>query len=396
MNIRSITIGVNIEKIQLQEKIISNFILNCKKSFKNENIRTIRLVTNFINSIKTNSEIQIYNSLNEINKICKKNSIRWFCIPINVNQLENNNLNPNLIVNILSRYENSFVNLHLEYNPKDSNLLKKIKFCADVIKETSKISSNGYDNFRLGVSCNVKNNSPFFPYSFHGKDNISYSVAIENINDFYRIIRKNKNKYLNFENSVVKNLKNTLIKLDKKLKKIGKKNKINYLGMDNSLAPIPDQKKNSVANLIEEMGNFKFGSNGTLFLTSILTNSIKKLINVSKIKSLGFNGVMYSVLEDEVLCKRFKQRTFDYNSLTLYSTVCGCGNDMIPVPGNISSEEILCKIIDTLKLSFKLKKPLGVRLLPIPNKESFEDTDFNTDFLINTSVFPSENNFLET
>lgn len=395
MNIRSITIGANIEKIHSQEKTISQFIFNCKKNFKKENVRTFRLVTNFINAIKKNSNISIYNNLNDINTICKKNSIRWFCVPFNVNLLENDKLDPNLIINILTKYENAFVNLHIDYIPTDKNLFKKIEFCSQVIKETSKISSNGYDNFRLGISCNVKNNSPFFPYSFHGLENIAYSVAIENISDVYNIIKKNKKKYYTLEDIIVKNLKNNLIKLNTKLSKMGDKNKIKYLGMDNSIAPIPDQKANSVANLIEEIGNFKFGSNGTLFITSLLTSSIRKLINDSKIKSIGFNGVMYSVLEDEILCKRFKQRTYNYNSLTLYSTVCGCGNDMIPVPGNISIEEIFSKIIDTLKLSFKLNKPLGVRLLPIPNKESFEYTDFNTDFLVNTSIFPSEDDFFE-
>tara|TARA_B100000900_G_C20589902_1_gene721178 strand:- start:67 stop:1257 length:1191 start_codon:yes stop_codon:yes gene_type:complete len=395
MNIRSITIGVNLEKIKSQEKIISKFILEGKKKLKNYNVRTIRIVTDFVNAIKKNSNQNIYNSLNEVNQLCKKNSIRWFCVPINVNLLENNKLDPNFIINILDKFENSFINLHIDYDEKDKNLFKKIKFCSEVIKLTSKISSNGYDNFRLGVSCNVKKNSPFFPYSFNGANNLSYSIAIENIGSFYKIVKNSNKNYFSLENLFIKKLSNHLINLNKIFINLGKKNKINYLGMDNSLAPIPDKKTNSVANLIEEIGKFKFGSNGTVFITALLTKTIKKLIDKTKIKSIGFNGVMYSVLEDEILCKRFKERTYDYNSLTLYSTVCGCGNDMIPVPGNISVDEISSKIIDTLRISNKLDKPLGVRLLPIPEKESFEDTDFNTDFLINTSVFPSENSFIE-
>jgi uncharacterized protein (UPF0210 family) len=68
---------------------------------------------------------------------------------------------------------------------------------------------------------------------------------------------------------------------------------------------------------------------------------------------------------------------------------------MIPVPGSISTDEISSKILDTLIISNKLSKPLGLRLLPIPNKESFEDTNFNSDFLINTLIFPSKDNFLD-
>jgi uncharacterized protein (UPF0210 family) len=395
MNIRSITIGINTNHLSSQAKLISKFIINTKSKLKRNNIRTFRIVTNFINSIEKNSPQNIYNIIKEINNLCEKNSIRWFCVPINVNLLESNKLDPYFVINILSKFNNSFVNLHLDFDQTDKNLLKKIDFCSKVIKLTSKISSNGYDNFRLGISCNVKNNSPFFPYSFHGSNNLSFSVAMENINNFFNTFNKNKHNYYNIENIILKNFSKNLIKLDKLLIDLGKTNKINYLGMDNSLAPIPDKKENSVANLVEIIGGFKFGSPGTIFITALLTNSIKKLILQTKIKSIGFNGVMYSVLEDETLCKRFKERTYDYNSLVLYSTVCGCGNDMIPVPGSISTDEISSKILDTLIISNKLSKPLGLRLLPIPNKESFEDTNFNSDFLINTLIFPSKDNFLD-
>ena len=59
-----------------------------------------------------------------------------------------------------------------------------------------------------------------------------------------------------------------------------------------------------------------------------------------------------------------KNKKLSIDSLLLYSTVCGCGIDMVPVPGNIFLEEISSLIIDMLlTLSIALKKPLGARIL---------------------------------
>jgi hypothetical protein len=98
MNIRSITIGINTNHLSSQAKLISKFIINTKSKLKRNNIRTFRIVTNFINSIEKNSPQNIYNIIKEINNLCEKNSIRWFCVPINVNLLESNKLDPYLVV----------------------------------------------------------------------------------------------------------------------------------------------------------------------------------------------------------------------------------------------------------------------------------------------------------
>ncbi|MDB0010615.1 DUF711 family protein, partial [Gammaproteobacteria bacterium] len=104
-----------------------------------------------------------------------------------------------------------------------------------------------------------------------------------------------------------------------------------------------------------------------------------------------FNGVMYSVLEDDYLALAVKNKKLSIDSLLLYSTVCGCGIDMVPVPGNIFLEEISSLILDTAALSIALKKPLGTRILPIPGKNANELTDFNYDFLVDTRVMEIKN-----
>ena len=106
------------------------------------------------------------------------------------------------------------------------------------------------------------------------------------------------------------------------------------------LLPFPDGKE-SVARLVEKIGLEDFGANGTLFFTSYLTNIIEESFLRSKAKKAGFNGVMYSVLEDDFLAESIRKQKLNVDSLMLYSTVCGCGIDMVPVPETFSKKKFI-------------------------------------------------------
>ena len=64
---------------------------------------------------------------------------------------------------------------------------------------------------------------------------------------------------------------------------------------------------------------------------------------------------------------------------------------MVPIPGNTLKEEIQSIILDISSISLKLKKQLGVRLLPIPNKVENEFTEFDMDFISNTRILNIKN-----
>jgi uncharacterized protein (UPF0210 family) len=95
---------------------------------------------------------------------------------------------------------------------------------------------------------------------------------------------------------------------------------------------------------------------------------------------------MLSLLEDEYMGRRNNYNLYSIDSLVLYSTVCGCGVDMVPVPGDSFEEEIAAMILDVATASTVLNKPLGVRILPIPTKHENEFTAFNMEFLFNTRI----------
>ena len=105
---------------------------------------------------------------------------------------------------------------------------------------------------------------------------------------------------------------------------------------------------------------------------------------------------MFSLLEDDQLASSNNKLNYSIDTLSLLSTVCGCGLDMIPIPGDTLSDEIASLILDISALSINLKKPLGVRLLPIPEKTSGMMTSFNYDFLVNTRVMLVKNDSFES
>ena len=96
---------------------------------------------------------------------------------------------------------------------------------------------------------------------------------------------------------------------------------------------------------------------------------------------------MFSVLEDPRLgAVSAEPGNMTIDSLLAYSTMCGCGIDMVPVPGNIAVAEIASLMLDVAAVALKLNKPLGIRLLPVPGRSAGEMTTFNHDFLHNTKV----------
>ena len=46
------------------------------------------------------------------------------------------------------------------------------------------------------------------------------------------------------------------------------------------------------------------------------------------------------VLEDKVLAQRWAESTYDVDSLLAYSAVCGTGLDTVPLPGDVSPEQM--------------------------------------------------------
>ena len=99
------------------------------------------------------------------------------------------------------------------------------------------------------------------------------------------------------------------------------------------------------------------------------------------IRTCGYCGLMLPVLEDQVLAKRVSEDRFDLRDLLLYSSVCGTGLDMVPLPGDVSTETLAGIIADVAALSNRLRKPLSARLYLVPGKAPGELAHFDNPYL---------------
>jgi hypothetical protein len=86
---------------------------------------------------------------------------------------------------------------------------------------------------------------------------------------------------------------------------------------------------------------------------------------------------MLPVLEDPVLAKRWAEGAYGIDSLLAYSAVCGTGLDTVPLPGDVSQEQLERIIGDVASLAVKSHKPLSARLIPAPGKKAGDRTDYN-------------------
>jgi uncharacterized protein (UPF0210 family) len=94
------------------------------------------------------------------------------------------------------------------------------------------------------------------------------------------------------------------------------------------------------------------------------------------------------VLEDEVLAQRWAEGRISLDSLLAYSAVCGTGLDTIPLPGNVTEEQLARILGDVASLAVKWRKALSARLLPVGGKKPGDRTEFDDPFLVNTVLQP--------
>lgn len=387
MDIRAITLGINptAEKFAALRLEIPRFFTSANAVFAFDGlaVRTNRILLPPFNSSDVCDRFYILENTERISQLCQKSGIRWFCLPISTfGGMDYRELHDTML-EIAVRYKNAFLNIiAVQKNQID---LGGIHFAGRLIKSISRLSNNGYDNFRLGISCNCRAHTPFFPFSYH-EGEAGFSLGLEFARDFVDIIEAHSKDSLKvIRECLVRLLVAGLERIENAALRVEQETNLRYYGTDISLAPFPEGN-HSVALIIERMGMEGFGGNGTLFFTSYLTDILNEALKRSGIRSVGFCGVMFSLLEDTSLGVHNNFKAFSIDSLLSYCSVCGCGLDMIPIPGDTFEEEISSLILDVAAMSTTLNKPLGVRLLPIPLKHVNEFTSFEYDFLTNTRI----------
>jgi hypothetical protein len=155
---------------------------------------------------------------------------------------------------------------------------------------------------------------------------------------------------------------------------------IAFRGIDFSLAPYPGEATSAVC-AIESLSGSPAGSFQFIFSLYAVNHLLKQ--GLADYPQVGYNGTMLSVLEDSHLARAVGNGSVDIKDLLLYSTVCGCGLDMVPLTLDIGVEQIAGLMEAICTEAIKWNKPLITRLLPSGVGSSGE-TNFNHPFIVNT------------
>jgi uncharacterized protein (UPF0210 family) len=95
---------------------------------------------------------------------------------------------------------------------------------------------------------------------------------------------------------------------------------------------------------------------------------------------------MVPVLEDARLAQRWGEGALSIDTLLAYSSVCGTGLDTVPLPGDVTEEQLARIIGDVAVLAYKWRKPLTARLQPVHGRGAGQMSDFDSPFIVNAKL----------
>jgi uncharacterized protein len=256
---------------------------------------------------------------------------------------------------------------------------KVIRETATLVHYVAEHSEHSQGNFAFTGTAMLKPLGPFYPGTYHTGAGKQFSLGFEGANVVQEVFARTHGDF----NGSVAELTEQLTVHAKVGESIGEKVAAStgweFMGVDPTPAPLGDV---SIGTAMETYTGAKFGSSGTLTAALVITTAVKAV----PVKQIGYSGLMIPVMEDKHLADRWAEGTYNIDDLLAYSSVCGTGLDTIPLPGDVTEEQIARILGDVASLAWKWHKPLSARLLPVKGLKAGDRTQFNDEFLFNTSV----------
>eukprot|EP01038_Epipyxis_sp_PR26KG_P006746 gene6746-9241_t len=259
-------------------------------------------------------------------------------------------------------------------------------------------------NFRFCTSFNCKPGIPFFPASYHQGNIPSVSIGLESGDLIFLAFHAAETIQIG-RNNLEDIMRQALLPIQSTVEAICIQNEVLYGGIDASINPgltTVDSVGAGIEDLLCPKGSL-FGQWSTLSVVSAITSAIKSLSkpssmpfdindvqsNLPIIKLTGYSGLMLPVMEDLILAERAASNPpfYSLRDLLTFSSVCGVGLDTVPVPGDITIDQLASVFMEVGTMAFRLQKPLSCRLLPMRDKCCGDTTDIVSPYLCNTKVF---------
>ncbi len=402
MKVRAITIGQNIPFLS-KNIVLENFLREKLSKFKLFNqeleealnnvdieVQSKRLSTQPILSYEqqvyqhnlNQTILQLHDEFALIERYIENYDFNYFacCTVLADQQIEKYGIYEKLFLNevpsFIKRRKSLFTSIPVASHENGINL-SALRSSAKIIKQLS--NPDPFKNLNFCVSANVKPDIPFFPASFHLDELPCFSLALEMADEVVKVFEATQS----FK-SAQERLRERFIQIYSLLNEIctdlASKFDLNFHGMDFSPAPFPTVNQ-SIGTAFERLNYEYFGSPGSLLGVAIIKNAIPHQKNI-----IGFSGFMPPVLEDFTIARSLAEEKINLDTLLLYSTMCGTGLDCVPLPGDITEQELFYILLDVCTIAIRLNKPLTARLMPVIGKKAGDDVEFDFEYFSSSKI----------
>jgi len=234
-------------------------------------------------------------------------------------------------------------------------------------------------NFRFAAGAFPPTVAPFYPVSYTSGAGHEFAIGLESANLAQDALAGSHNNFAEASERLTAALESQARTVEAIASRVETQTGWSYQGMD--LTPVP-LKDISIGAALESVTGNEMGGPGTLSAAFAITSAVQHV----RAKKAGYSGLMLPVLEDSVLAKRWEAGAISRDSLMSYSSVCSTGLDAVPLPGEISQDDLENIIADMASLAVKWHKPLSARLLPVAGKHKGDMTEVASPYLVNIRI----------
>ena len=254
-----------------------------------------------------------------------------------------------------------------------------IQRVAHLVKYIAENTPHGQGNFRFAATAMVSPYGPFYPASYHTAGGGKFAIGLESANVVLRVLSETKGMPQPASAKLSSELSRYAQEAEAIAQNFARESAWEYLGLDPTPAPEGDV---SIGAAIEAYTGHAVGSSGTLSTAFLITTAVRSV----PVQQVGYAGLMLPVLEDERLAQRWSDGKLSIDALLSYSSVCATGLDTVPLPGDVTEEQIARILGDVAALASKWHKPLTARLLPVKDKHAGDQSNFDDPHLTNATI----------
>ncbi len=378
--IRTITAFINLDRAQYKEQVADalKMLRRAQTIFESRGyqVQTIRIATQpfpeYTKGLTTEQTVAFFK---EYDALAVKEKFAASIGPAMLNPGDNES-QADLLAEILSNTKS--LNGSVAVAGEDGVNWKAVGAAARVMKKLEESTLHSQGNFHFAAIAMVPPLTPFFPAAYHTGFGHQFAIALESANVVAAAF-KDAPDLATAKQRLTDSLASSAFDIERHAGRIDQETGWAYMGIDLSPAPSGDV---SIGAAIENLTTQPVGMSGTLTAAATITAAVKDV----KVKQTGYSGLMLPILEDTRLAQRWSEGHISIDALLSYSAVCGTGLDTVPLPGDISAEQLSLIIGDMASLAYKWHKPLSARLLPVLGRGWGEMTEFDDPFLVNAKL----------